>query len=82
MVELLEDVADANGSSWAVGVAARSRALVQDSEPHFQAALAALDGSGVDIELARTHLLYGEWLRRKRTSSRGSRPPAPGGGDL
>ena len=27
-VELLEDVADANGSPWAGGVAARSRALV------------------------------------------------------
>ena len=29
-------------------------------------ALGALDDSGVDIELARTHLLYGEWLRRRR----------------
>jgi DNA-binding CsgD family transcriptional regulator len=66
VVELLEDIADGNGSSWAAGMAARSRALVQDSEPHFQTALSAVHGSGVDIELGRTHLLYGEWLRRKR----------------
>ena len=66
LVELLEGLADVNDSSWTRGVAARSRALVDDSEPHFQAALVALDDLGVDIELARAHLLYGEWLRRKR----------------
>ena len=66
LVEHLEGLADVNDSSWTRGVAARSRALVEDSEPHFQAALEELDGIGVDMELARAHLLYGEWLRRKR----------------
>lgn len=66
-VERLEAMASANGSPWTSGVAHRSRALVEeDAEPHHQAAVATLDPSGLDIELARAHLVYGEWLRRSR----------------
>jgi DNA-binding CsgD family transcriptional regulator len=47
----------------------RSRALVskgEKAERHYQAAL-AVDGIGdLPFELARTELLYGEWLRRMR----------------
>jgi DNA-binding CsgD family transcriptional regulator len=63
----LEDMASANGSVWTSGVAHRSRALVEDdAEPHFRAAVATLDSTDLEIELARAHLLYGEWLRRAR----------------
>ncbi|MGI5499775.1 ATP-binding protein [Lentzea sp. CA-135723] len=41
----------------------RCEALLEDSEEHFQAALAAGTGR---FDQARTQLLYGEWLRRRR----------------
>ena len=64
----LEDRAALNGSPWAMGVTERSRALVTDDDsaegtsprdhpPHRDPA---------EVELARAHLLYGEWLRRVR----------------
>ncbi|MEV0288541.1 AAA family ATPase [Kribbella sp. NPDC050820] len=67
-VEYLEKLARANGSPWTAGVAQRSRALVDDAraEPYYQAAVATFAPTGIEIELARTHLLYGEWLRRTR----------------
>ncbi len=67
-VELLERIADANGSSWTRGVAQRSRALISggEAEAHFQAALASLSSPLIEVELGRTHLVYGEWLRRAR----------------
>ncbi|WP_205602726.1 MULTISPECIES: AAA family ATPase [Mumia] len=68
-VALLAASADANGSPWNRGVSERSRALVaanDDAEVHYRAAISALDGAGVDLEIARAHLLYGEWLRRSR----------------
>jgi DNA-binding CsgD family transcriptional regulator len=54
---------------WTLLRARRCRALVSEGEQaerHFQAAL-AVDGVGeLPFELARTELLYGEWLRRER----------------
>nr|WP_276612406.1 helix-turn-helix transcriptional regulator [Kineococcus vitellinus] len=47
----------------------RSRALLAEGpevEAHHEAALAAGADSGAPLELARTHLLHGEWLRRAR----------------
>ncbi|WP_049821361.1 helix-turn-helix transcriptional regulator [Kineococcus radiotolerans] len=47
----------------------RSRALLSDGPAagdHFEAALTAGEGSGAPLEVARTHLLYGQWLRRTR----------------
>lgn len=61
--------AEANGSPWNRGVAERSCALVsadEEAESHYRAAIETLDGAGVEIEIARAHLLYGEWLRRAR----------------
>lgn len=68
LVDELDRIAAANGSAWARGVAQRSRALVEPdrAEPLFQEALGCLTEAGTEVELARAHLLYGEWLRRCR----------------
>ncbi len=66
-VRRIEELAAANESVWACGVAARCRALVDDEpEEHFQAAIDTLRPTDIDVELGRTHLLYGEWLRRRK----------------
>jgi DNA-binding CsgD family transcriptional regulator len=59
--------AEATGTDWALGVAARSRALLtndQDADGRFLDAIEHLRRTRVRAELARTQLLYGEWLRR------------------
>jgi len=59
--------AHATGTDWALGIDARSRALLSEddrAEDFFQKAIDHLSRTGVRAELSRTHLLYGEWLRR------------------
>ncbi|GIG64480.1 helix-turn-helix transcriptional regulator [Phytomonospora endophytica] len=67
--ELFESWATATGMPWARAVVTRCRALLDDAnaEEHFTEALAthALPGDR-PFEAARTTLLYGEWLRRRR----------------
>jgi DNA-binding CsgD family transcriptional regulator len=56
-------------SRWASGIEARVRALLSEgevAESLYGESVAHLSGPGVRLELARTHLLYGEWLRRER----------------
>ncbi|WP_202878234.1 helix-turn-helix transcriptional regulator [Kribbella jejuensis] len=53
---------------WARAVEARARALVhndENTEAAYREAIDALTGKRLRPDLARTHLLYGEWLRRK-----------------
>ena len=74
-LEELEERTAAAGTDWALGVGARSRALLstgRHAQDHFDEALARLQGTRVAVHLARTHLLYGEWLRRenRRTDAR------------
>ena len=68
-VEILEARADANGSAWTPGVAARSRALITPdpaAEASYREAIDTLGSAGSAVDLARAELLYGEWLRRRR----------------
>jgi DNA-binding CsgD family transcriptional regulator len=63
----LVELTDAAGTGWARGVSARSRALLSDGDDAdrlYRTAVTALGRDRVMVEVARTHLLYGEWLRR------------------
>jgi DNA-binding CsgD family transcriptional regulator len=56
-------------TDWALGIEARVRALLDDGEAadsFHRESLARLGRTRVRAELARAHLLYGEWLRRER----------------
>jgi DNA-binding CsgD family transcriptional regulator len=58
-----------SATNWARGIEARARALVNEddaAEAFYLEAIDALAGARVRVELARGHLLYGEWLRRQR----------------
>jgi DNA-binding CsgD family transcriptional regulator len=58
----------AGGADWALGIQARSRALLSAPEDAGDVYLAALERLAADhlvLHLARTQLLYGEWLRRE-----------------
>jgi DNA-binding CsgD family transcriptional regulator len=56
-------------TDWALGVHARVQALLGDGEEAegcYRESILRLGSTRVRTELARSHLLYGEWLRRKR----------------
>ena len=64
----LSEATGAAGTDWALGVEARSRALLSEGESAahlYRQAIGHLSRTRVRAELARTHLLYGEWLRRR-----------------
>jgi DNA-binding CsgD family transcriptional regulator len=67
-LERLTEKAQATHTGWAMGIEARSRALLSSgtvAEDAFREAVDHLDRTRLRSELARTHLLYGEWLRRE-----------------
>ncbi|TYT22557.1 helix-turn-helix transcriptional regulator, partial [Luteimonas viscosa] len=60
--------ASASGTQWALGMAARSRALTTTgpgAEDHYREAIKRLGSCRMATHLARAHLVYGEWLRRR-----------------
>jgi DNA-binding CsgD family transcriptional regulator len=68
-LEQLSDSTRASGTDWALGIEGCARALLNDSEtaePLYREALERLGRTRVRWALARTHLLFGEWLRRER----------------
>lgn len=65
---LLAERATASGTPWALGLLARCRALVTDDHNAgelYQVAVGQISKTSWLTELARTHLLFGEWLRRQ-----------------
>ncbi|HEY1618091.1 MAG TPA: AAA family ATPase [Streptosporangiaceae bacterium] len=67
-LERLSEIAAATGTDWALGVEARSRGLLSDgreAERYYLEAIERLGRTTVRMELARAHLLYGEWLRHE-----------------
>jgi DNA-binding CsgD family transcriptional regulator len=64
----LEERTHASGSDWALGLRARSRALLsggQAADALYREAIERLGRTRIDVHLARAHLVYGEWLRRE-----------------
>ena len=75
-LERLAVATTAAGTDWALGIEARSRALLskgERGEPLYREAVERLGRTQLRPELARAHLLYGEWLRRegRRVDARG-----------
>jgi DNA-binding CsgD family transcriptional regulator len=65
----LSGIARACGTDWALGVEARSRALINEdegAESLYREAIDRLGRTRLRVELGRAHLVYGEWLRRQR----------------
>jgi DNA-binding CsgD family transcriptional regulator/tetratricopeptide (TPR) repeat protein len=67
-LERLSERARASGTDWALGLEARSRALLTDgpsAEPLYEEAVNRLARGRLAPHLARAQLVYGEWLRRE-----------------
>ena len=64
----LAAIAEANGTDWSLGFLARSRALLSEGETAerlYREAIERLGHTRIRVTHARTHLVYGEWLRRE-----------------
>ncbi|BAL89843.1 putative LuxR-family transcriptional regulator [Actinoplanes missouriensis 431] len=67
-LEEFESTANPGTQGWGRGIAARSRALLSHGDVAdglYRESAGHLRRAGVRLELARTHLVYGEWLRRE-----------------
>ncbi|MBD9730881.1 AAA family ATPase [Streptomyces sp. H28] len=67
-VDRLDGMTRAAGTDWALGLRARSRALISEggtAEEHHREAVERLGRTRSRVELARAHLVFGEWLRRE-----------------
>jgi DNA-binding CsgD family transcriptional regulator len=67
-LERLTERTSLSGTDWALGIEARSRALLDEgegAEDYYLEATERLGRCRIKVHLARAHLLYGEWLRRQ-----------------
>ena len=64
-LERLSERTQASGTEWALGIEARCRGLLSDDESLYQESVERLARSRAAVELARSRLVYGEWLRRE-----------------
>jgi DNA-binding CsgD family transcriptional regulator len=67
--EHVKDSTATAGTNWALGIEARSRALLSEGDEAddlYREAVARLGQTTIRVQLARSHLLYGEWLQRER----------------
>ncbi len=63
----LKERAEASGARWGLGRLACCQALLaEDAEPLYSRAIELLKLGTLLTDLARAHLLFGEWLRRQR----------------
>lgn len=65
----LDERTSAAATPWALGIRARCQALLCDdseAEAAYLEAISQLEHSRGAVDLARSHLLYGQWLRRGR----------------
>ncbi len=68
-LERLVESTDASGTQWALAVQARSRAVLSDgkaAEDLYREAIDRLLPTPLRLDIARTYLLFGEWLRREQ----------------
>ncbi|HEX6453173.1 MAG TPA: AAA family ATPase [Trebonia sp.] len=67
-LEWLSERARATPADWMLGMEARVRALLSDgadAESRYRESIGHLARTRARAQLARSHLLYGEWLRRE-----------------
>jgi DNA-binding CsgD family transcriptional regulator len=65
---MLAERTSASGTDWALGIEARSRALLSHGQAAgdlYREAVQRLGRTRITIHLARAHLVHGEWLRRE-----------------
>jgi DNA-binding CsgD family transcriptional regulator len=68
-LQWLSERTRATPTEWVLGIETRARALLGEddgAEGLYRASIEHLGRTRVRVELARAHLLYGEWLRRER----------------
>ncbi|WP_411093355.1 AAA family ATPase [Streptomyces sp. 049-1] len=68
-LDQLDEMACAVGTDWALGIQARSQALLAEGEAAdllYRESIARFGTTRLKVDQARAHLLYGEWLRRER----------------
>lgn len=69
VLQQLREMAEATETDWVLGVEARAQALFSrddSGERLYRESIDRLCATKIKAELARTHLLFGEWLRRQR----------------